>query len=283
MRIYVSAATSYLKLGDGQKRPETAGGSATGAGLNVQDWNQMECRLQYMTAELEEAQAALSRKHLQQQVIIDRAEAAEQQRDSLSAQLAGAQEELTQAFSRNDSLLAHLKMTREDVARAQRLVQARTDTEHSLTNEASDVLAALAHCVAESEGFHSQLAQHSMDEAERRARSQEFHASVTKLISSLGAELLKYSAEAAVHLRTVVAKSKEIETSSTEQLSAVLQAVADMQEGAVCRTAQARDVVATGATNTAQQLDAIKHDSAAHGTHSQKSVGSDCIEDVLRY
>ena len=233
----------------------------------------MECRLQYMTAELEEAQAALSRKHLQQQVIIDRAEAAEQQRDSLSAQLAGAKDELTQAFSRNDSLLVHLKMTREDVARAQRLVQARTDTEHALTNEASDVLAALAHCVAESEGFHSKLARHSMDEAERRAKSQEFHSCVAKLISSLGAELLKYSAEAAVHLRDVVTKGKEIETSSTEQLNAVLQAVANMQEGAKHHTAQARDVVTAGTTNTAQQLDAIKHDSAAHGAHAQKSIG----------
>jgi hypothetical protein len=40
-------ATSYLKLGDGKKMPEGAAGG-TGAGLNVQDWNQMECRLQYM-------------------------------------------------------------------------------------------------------------------------------------------------------------------------------------------------------------------------------------------
>lgn len=71
-------ATSYLKLGEGEKkRPGTAGGEAgTGSGTNVQDWNQMECRLQFLQAELEECQAALSRKHLQQQAIVDRAEAA---------------------------------------------------------------------------------------------------------------------------------------------------------------------------------------------------------------
>jgi len=72
-------ATSYLKLGDGKQCAGAAGSGAPGAGLNVQDWNQMECRLQYLQAELEEAQAALSRKHQQQQLIIDRAEAAETQ------------------------------------------------------------------------------------------------------------------------------------------------------------------------------------------------------------
>lgn len=70
-------ATSYLKLGEGdKKRPGTAGGEGSGSGTNVQDWNQMECRLQFLQAELEECQAALSRKHLQQQIIVDRAEAA---------------------------------------------------------------------------------------------------------------------------------------------------------------------------------------------------------------
>ncbi len=67
-------ATSYLKMGsnEGGLRPSSA--SAATSGVCVQDWNQMECRLQYLQAELEEAQAALSRKHNQQQVIIDRAE-----------------------------------------------------------------------------------------------------------------------------------------------------------------------------------------------------------------
>jgi hypothetical protein len=141
-------ATSYLKLGEGdKKRPGTAGGEAsTGSGTNVQDWNQMECRLQFLQAELEESQAALSRKHLQQQVIVDRAEAAERERDALAAHLEQAEVELGQAASRNNALLAHLKMTREEVARVQRLVAARADTEGALTSEAGAVLAALSRC-----------------------------------------------------------------------------------------------------------------------------------------
>ena len=43
----------------GMGRPATAGGGgAGGSGGTVQEWEEMECRLQYMTAELEEAQAA---------------------------------------------------------------------------------------------------------------------------------------------------------------------------------------------------------------------------------
>jgi hypothetical protein len=39
---------------------------------SVEHWQEMECRLEYMTAQVEEAQAALARKHLQQQELIDR-------------------------------------------------------------------------------------------------------------------------------------------------------------------------------------------------------------------
>jgi hypothetical protein len=47
----------------------------------------LTCALAGAQAELEEAQAALSRKHLQQQVIVDRAEAAEAERDRLAEEL----------------------------------------------------------------------------------------------------------------------------------------------------------------------------------------------------
>ena len=80
-----------------------------------------------------------------------------------------------QAASRNTALLAHLKMTREDMARVQRLVEARTDTEGALTSEACAVLSSLTKCVADGERFHAELARQARDETDRRAKSREFH------------------------------------------------------------------------------------------------------------
>ena len=264
-------ATSYLKLGEGKARLETAGASGSG-GSNVQDWNQMECRLQYMQAELEEAQSALSRKHMQQQVIIDRAEAAEKDRDTLTEQLVDTKEELDQSFSRNGALLAHLKLTREDVTRVQHLVEARKDTEGTLTMEASDVLAALSRCVTDGENFHILLVQQAEAEVQRRAKSQEFHASSASMLKSLGAELHKYSAEVSVHLKAVVKQSKDVETTSAAQLDAVMQAVVDMEESALLHTGEAREVMAQGVATTAQQLESIKNASATNGEQLSGTV-----------
>ena len=48
-----------------------------GSSCNVQDWNMMECRMAYLQAQMEEAQAALARKTTQQEAIEKRAEDAE--------------------------------------------------------------------------------------------------------------------------------------------------------------------------------------------------------------
>ena len=84
-----------------------------------------------------------------------------------------------------------------------------------------------------------------------------------------------------MHLKTVVSKSKEVETSSAEQLGAVLQAVAGMQEGAAQSTAEARDVVAAGTVATAQQLEEMKQDSAAHGDQLASNSSADMYRRLL--
>ena len=88
-------------LWDGQLRLRA--GHVHPAAEGVQDWNQMECRLQYLQSELEEAQAALSKKHLMQQAIIDRAEAAEKEVRTLTETLQVTKDELSQACCRNDA------------------------------------------------------------------------------------------------------------------------------------------------------------------------------------
>jgi hypothetical protein len=45
--------------------------------ISAQDWSEMECRMQYLEAQAEEAAAALARKHAEQAALVERAERAE--------------------------------------------------------------------------------------------------------------------------------------------------------------------------------------------------------------
>jgi hypothetical protein len=47
----------------------------------------MECKLQYMQSQVEEAQSALARKHMQQQELVMRAEKAEKMTEELEGKL----------------------------------------------------------------------------------------------------------------------------------------------------------------------------------------------------
>ena len=69
-------ATSYLKMGPDSEIGKKAQGTE---GSVAQDWHEMECRLSYMQSQVENAQAALARKHQQQEAIEKRADAAERE------------------------------------------------------------------------------------------------------------------------------------------------------------------------------------------------------------
>ena len=62
-------ATSYLNVGAGNPAFSGKSDGDEGGGQSLQHWHEMECRLQYMQGQVEEAQGALARKHLQFQEI----------------------------------------------------------------------------------------------------------------------------------------------------------------------------------------------------------------------
>ena len=139
-----------------------------------------------------------------------------------------------------------------------RLVDARKQTEEALTCEATDVLTALAKCVADGESFHTQLVQHAEAEVERRAKSSEFHGAFSGMLMSLGAQLHKYSGEVSMHLKAVVEQSKDVEKSSAAHLDKVQQSVHDIEASIAEHCGKARTVVEEGAATTAQQLEGIQ-------------------------
>ena len=65
-------STSFMAAGgasfSGASTPSKKGG------ITTESWHEMECRLQYMQTQVEEAQAALGRKHMQQQELQEKAD-----------------------------------------------------------------------------------------------------------------------------------------------------------------------------------------------------------------
>ena len=105
-------ASSMLKVNvDASKvlRPSTAGGTSMGNGSSAQDWSEMECRMQYLEAQAEEAAAALARKHAEQTALVDRAERAEGAAASAAERAEAAEASLEAARDAVVSLTARLE------------------------------------------------------------------------------------------------------------------------------------------------------------------------------
>jgi len=69
----------------------------------------MECKLQYMQSQVEEAQSALARKHMQQQELVMRAETAEKKSEELTEKLKSTNTILTKVRRSEDRRKAEAK------------------------------------------------------------------------------------------------------------------------------------------------------------------------------
>eukprot|EP00536_Pseudo-nitzschia_multiseries_P010966 jgi/Psemu1/204674/e_gw1.354.47.1 len=70
----VGSSSGAFSFDNSNKSTEGVGGAV---GASVEHWHEMECRLEYMQSQVDEAQQALARKHIQQQELVERAEQAE--------------------------------------------------------------------------------------------------------------------------------------------------------------------------------------------------------------
>ena len=172
-------ATSYLKmnsaLSHGMSFDASADGNGTGDGGRVQDWHEMECRLQYLKCEVEEAQAKLARKHLEQEAIEQRADKAERAERKALDELQASQAEVVELTGRVEKHEAELKVQSF-------LLATREGTEHRLSKQAHKLLASLESTDAEATSLHAAFRKAANAADEQTARREAFTA-------SLGAQL----------------------------------------------------------------------------------------------
>ncbi|CAJ1934033.1 unnamed protein product [Cylindrotheca closterium] len=170
--------------------------SSSGGGKNetgaVEHWRDMECRLEYMKAQVEEAQQALARKHLQQQELVEKAEQAEEAKLAAEAQLKVAKQEnislrdeITQHVEEKKTLLEELEHTKVSLSETTSILRATRHTEKCLTDEANQLLCALQQSIKDTSDLHSHLLRNREGDIERKKATKTFNGSIVRLFKEV--------------------------------------------------------------------------------------------------
>lgn len=164
----------------------------------VEHWHELECRLQYMQSQVEEAQHALARKHLQQQELVEKAEIAEAARDTALAAMEETrrekellEKEIEEHIDEKNQISERLKKSEQTLRETVAILKATQKTESRLTHEAQELLSALRKSTEDGDFMHQTLMKNREDEILRRDATKTFKDSLIALLdesaSALGA------------------------------------------------------------------------------------------------
>lgn len=174
--------------------------ASTGDPNSVDTWHEMECRLEYMQSQVEEAQAALARKHLQQQELTDRAEKAEADLSTIEGELFEAKQENIKLskdiiIEREEKEAIAIQQRKTEIAlrKTAAILEATRHTELCLTNEAKTLLRSLEQSIQDGEALYLHLANARDDVIQKRESAKRFHVKTTSYLTSAIAKLSELS------------------------------------------------------------------------------------------
>jgi len=164
-------------------------GALSNGNHSVDQWFELESKLKHMEAQVEEAQAMLSRKHQQQQLLVDKADKAkaelEKMEDSLlktqakNTELEGLVERQNSAM---DILATSLKQSEDSLIRTNAILKATKHTENNLTSEGQLLIHAVKESIQDGDDLHRLLIETKEDEIDRKEASKTFqHTTIASL------------------------------------------------------------------------------------------------------
>lgn len=163
----------------------------------VESWQEMEMRLAYMQTQVEEAQAALARKHIQQQELQERADKAEanlleNKQKLYNAEveiksLKGTVEEETKKRKMSEIELQH---TQINLKKTTLILEATQSTEISLTSEAMSIIEILEKVIEERNELHSLVTTQIRKESGKKAATKNFQKEALGLLSGVESSLM---------------------------------------------------------------------------------------------
>jgi hypothetical protein len=168
--------------------------------ITVESWQEMEMRLQYMQTQVDEAQAALARKHIQQLELQDRVEKAESDLLESQQKLYNANKEILSLKWEVDTEATKRMQTEQELHETQiqlkkkdLILKATQDTESSLTLEAQTLIDKLEEIIIERNEFHSLISTQRDQESNRRSATNHFQSAVVAVLHNINSSFTNIS------------------------------------------------------------------------------------------
>jgi len=218
-------STSFMAAGGasfaGATTPSTKGG------ITTESWHEMECRLQYMQTQVEEAQAALGRKHMQQQELQEKADRLsnevrdrevkiglmEKEMNTLKTKVASEVEKRRCAEAKLRELQFTLKKTTA-------ILVATQHTEFNLTSEATALLETLKEAVVDGDMLHKTIVECKDMQKKRQAATKKFREATVGVLEESIESLGNLAREVESHAEALMKSAAEgYEQQSTSLLS----------------------------------------------------------------
>jgi len=230
-------STSFMAAGGGSGSLSGNSTPSKNGGITTESWHEMECRLQYMQTQVEEAQAALGRKHMQQAELVERAEKAEQDVTDREVRIGLMEKEmntiksnLSDEINRRRSAEAKMREAEYALKKTTAILVATQKTECNLTSEATALLQTLKDAVADGDILYKTIVECKQVEVKRQAATKSFRQAALEVLEDSVESLGGLASDVDAHAETLMtsaARGYDEENSSLVATQAVVKGITD--------------------------------------------------------
>ena len=204
----------------------------------VEQWFELECKLKYMEAQIEEAQLALSRKELQQQRIVDRAEKAEQdlyemetKYEELEQKVSHLKDQLEKENNRGRALASKLHKTEDTLMKTSEVLEITRKTERNLTSEANNLIHAVKRSIDDGNNLYNLLEKVRQQDIERRNATKGFNLAAIEALQDISSKINEITEAEERHRKKISENSTE---AHEKDKTSIAQSHEKMNEVAAC-------------------------------------------------
>jgi len=229
-------AQSFLSINSSGAPPNipTSSEGATD-GQTLEHWYEMECRLQYMQTQVEEAQAALARNYMVQQEVVDRADVAERlaaemekKYEDAKKQIRGLEEDAVEQKKQKDAIALTLKQTETQLKRTTLSLEATQKTEVRLTAEATALIKTVQESISDGDQLHQCVLDAREADVQKRSATRKFHSTTATALEDITTSLNNLSRREEEYRSTIVESAEKGNKSSHQSLDQSLKVMKEI-------------------------------------------------------
>eukprot|EP00531_Pseudo-nitzschia_arenysensis_P020413 CAMPEP_0116150512 /NCGR_PEP_ID=MMETSP0329-20121206/19588_1 /TAXON_ID=697910 /ORGANISM="Pseudo-nitzschia arenysensis, Strain B593" /LENGTH=862 /DNA_ID=CAMNT_0003647033 /DNA_START=81 /DNA_END=2669 /DNA_ORIENTATION=- len=223
--------TSLMTVG-GLDNNSPKGDGVSGAG-SIEHWHEMECRLEYMQSQVDEAQQALARKHIQHQEFVERAEKAELAQELAERKFEKATHDISVLESKVEDVTHQLEESEKSLRETKAVLGATQKTEVALTAEATALIGVLQTTIADGDSMHQALVEKRHEDVDRKTATKDYQRNQEELFLKL-LEQLQQICDAQMKNRTELeAQNSDHKTFQLEKLDQQSAVVEEMKQDCI--------------------------------------------------